>query len=120
MSEREQEIRATMLAAILAQGIPLEQAMSEADVAVRYVLGKPVARPRKNREAILDMWSEGLPGHKIAEKLGLTLGGVNSAVFKARMKGDPRANLKMNLTDEQRAARGKRLGAAAKARSGAP
>lgn len=91
----EQELRATMLQAILAQGIPLEQAIKDAEAAVAYVLRPrelPAAVPvRERRDVMLDMWAQHYPASEIAAALGLKQVSVVAMVGMARRQGDPRA-----------------------------
>jgi hypothetical protein len=91
----EQELRATMLQAILAQGIPAQQAITDAEAAVAYVLkGRPTQQAIpiiKKRDAMLDMWAAHVPTREIAAALGLKRTSVVAMVAQARRSGDPRA-----------------------------
>lgn len=105
-----QELRVTMLQAILAQGIPLNQAIQDAEAAVSYVVSGPPAPPaevpttrgRARTEAILDMWAEGLPAKLIASKLGMSTGAVIAATRRARAKGDSRAAMRRHYGEDDR------------------
>lgn len=112
----EQELRATMLQAILAQGIPVAQAMHDAEVAVRYVLGShapvepaaPIKRGKNRTNAILDMWAEGDSVHVITKMAGIKACAVYGAVNRARKAGDPRAAKRAVISDAEIAARAER------------
>jgi len=104
-----QELRATMLQVILAQGIPLQQALQDAEAAVSYIVsGPPVPtgevpkRGRARTEAILDMWAEGLPAKLIASKLGMSTGAVIAVLSRARERGDPRAEPRRRYGEAER------------------
>lgn len=106
MNERERELKATMLAAILAQGVPTAQAIADAELAVRYVMGgaEPVAPrpdPKMRRDQVLDMWAEGLSTRLIASRVGLTRAGVCTIIHKARREGEPRAVRRQQLSPGQ-------------------
>ena len=106
------ELRATMLQAILAQGVPLEQAMIDAEAAVSYVLSGAQAepqRPVKRRDQVLDMWASGLAVWQIAADVGGTLPSVRQIIHRARVAGDPRALRRRRLTEEQIAAAADRM-----------
>jgi hypothetical protein len=107
----EQELRATMLAAILAQGIPMTQAVHDAESAVAYVMHGPgtAAAPRQEphgekRGRILDMWAAGASRARIVAEVGTTPASVQSTVIKARAKGDPRAVRRHKAPSEARLA----------------
>jgi hypothetical protein len=105
-----QVLRVTMLQAVLAQGIPLNQAIQDAEAAVSYVVSGPPAPPaevptkrgRARTEAILDMWAEKLPAKLIASKLGVSKNAVVVAVYRARAKGDSRAAMRHRYSDDER------------------
>jgi hypothetical protein len=105
-----QELRLSMLQTILAQGIPLDQALQDAEAAVSYVVSGPPAPPaevpttrgRARTEAILDMWAEKLPAKLIASKLGVSKNAVVGVVHRARAKGDPRAVMRHYYTEDDR------------------
>lgn len=104
----ETTIRATMLQAVLANGIPMAQAIEDAEAAVRYVLGgaqasRPVGR-RATTERVLDMWSSGKTNRAIAAELGVSVGAVAQRIKRARLAGDPRAALRNKVSDEGLAA----------------
>lgn len=89
-----QDLRATMLAAILAQGIPLEQAMQDAEAAVAYVIQGPSkeAEPEPSRrDRVLDMWAQGMVAGAIARAVGMKPMAVQQTVKRARKAGDLRA-----------------------------
>jgi hypothetical protein len=105
-----QVLRVTMLQAVLAQGIPLNQAIQDAEAAVSYVVSGPPAPPaevpttrgRARTEAILDMWAEGLPAKVIASKLGMSKNAVVAMIHRARAKGDPRAVMRRHYGEDER------------------
>ncbi len=102
----EATLRATMLQAVLAQGIPMEQALRDADAAVAYVLrgkGTP-AKSAGTREQVLDAWASGERGPKIAQQLNIGLSYVSQIVSKARKNGDPRAVTRTRHSPEHLAA----------------
>lgn len=116
----EQELRATMLQAILSQGIPLAQAITDAEAAVAYVMREKPSNERPARmkrgtartNAMLDMWAEGYSDRQIADQFGITPGSASIAVQRARRAGDPRAVRRVALSDEElarRVAHGKAL-----------
>ncbi len=100
-----EHLRATMLAAILANGIPLCQAIKDAEAAVAYVLGgagdkepKQLTRTeRKNR--ILDMWADGDSTQQIADAVGVKRNSVLVVVTTARNSGDHRAMRRKHLSE---------------------
>lgn len=106
------ELRAKMLAAVLAQGIPMDQAIRDAEAAVVYVTEGPPkevppALPKRGPSRttmILDMWAAGATAKQIAERFGMTSGTIYNAVNSARQRGDARAVLRGNHTEATRAA----------------
>lgn len=89
-----QDLRATMLAAILAQGIPLEQAMQDAEAAVAYVIQGPSKEGEpepSRRDRVLDMWAQGVMTSAIGRSLGMKATAVSQVVLRARRDGDARA-----------------------------
>lgn len=111
------ELRATMLQAILAQGVGMDQAIRDAEAAVAYVLSgpareEPTAFPKRGparTNMILDMWAAGSSMRDIAERFGMARSGVNSAITKARCADDPRAVLRKSITEQDRAERAARM-----------
>jgi hypothetical protein len=105
-----QELRLTMLQAILAQGVPLNQALQDAEAAVSYVVSGPPAPPaevpttrgRARTEAVLDMWAEGAPAKLIASRSGMSKNAVFGVVNRARAKGDPRAAMRHHYDEDDR------------------
>ena len=105
-----QELRVTMLQAILAQGIPPQQALQDAEAAVNYIVSGPPAptgevptrRGRARTEALLDMWAQGLPAKLIASQLSVSKGAVVGAVHRARERGDPRAVMRQRYGEDER------------------
>jgi hypothetical protein len=109
-----QDLRATMLQAILAQGIPLAQAIFDAEAAVAYVLSGPAAPaapepPKKKRkDAVLDLWADGRTATDIAGRLEMERMAVHKLIQRARNAGDPRAAMRHKKTSDARASDARR------------
>lgn len=108
------ELRATMLQAILAQGIGLHQAIRDAEA---YVLSgpareEPTALPKRGAartNMILDMWAAGSTAKQIGALLGTSQSAIYQILLRERKNGNQKASLKGNYSAEVRAAASERM-----------
>ncbi len=114
-----ENLRMTMLQSILAQGVPMHQAIHDAQAAVAYVLRGLEApaldepAPKTRRDNILDAWAAGETARSIASRLGLKRTTVAKVVCEARKTGEPRAVRRTAHSPEHLAflaAHGRRIG----------
>jgi hypothetical protein len=111
------ELRATMLQAILAQGIGLDQAIRDAEAAVAYVLSgpkqeAPTSLPKRGparTNMILDMWAAGSTAKQIGALLGTSQSAIYQILQRERKNGNQRASSKGNYSAEVRAAASERV-----------